>query len=176
MSNDENAIRQARFLATQAKDKAPHYEHSTLGYNYRMSNISAAIGVGQLQVLKERVKARRANYNFYKEIFNEVQGIEFLEEPRGFFTNRWLSCVLFNQAKNSLLSSERFRKHLDKKNIESRPLWKPMHLQPVYKGAAYFGGAVAQELFQKGLCLPSGSNLTSDEKDRIKKAIQSYLS
>ena len=176
LSNDENAIAQARFLATQAKDIAPHYEHSTLGYNYRMSNISAAIGVGQLQVLEERIKARRANYNFYKELFNEVEGVEFLEEPQGFYSNRWLSCVLFNQAKNALLSSELFRKHLGENNIESRPLWKPMHMQPLYKDALYFGGKVSENLFQKGLCLPSGSNLTSDEKERINKAIHSYLS
>ena len=174
LSNDENAIAQARFLATQAKDIAPHYEHSTLGYNYRMSNISAAIGVGQLQVLEERIKARRANYNFYKELFNEVEGVEFLEEPQGFYSNRWLSCVLFNQAKNALLSSEPFRKHLGENNIESRPLWKPMHMQPLYKDALYFGGKVSENLFQKGLCLPSGSNLTLQTRKRgFNKAINS---
>ena len=175
LSNDKNAIIKARFLASQAKDTAPHFQHSTIGYNYRMSNISAAIGVGQLQVLKERITARRANYNFYKEIFNEVKWVEFLEEPKGYFSNRWLSCVLFNQPKNSLLSSNLFRKHLEENNIESRPLWKPMHMQPLFKGYLYFGGEVSENLFRKGLCLPSGSNLTLTEKDRIKKVINSYL-
>ena len=175
LSNDENAITQARFLSTQAKDTAPYYEHSILGYNYRMSNISAAIGVGQLLVLEDRVKARRNNHNFYEKIFGKVEGVEFLMEPQGFYSNRWLSCTLFDQLKNSNLSPEQFRKHLERNNIESRPLWKPMHMQPLYKDAQYFGGKVSEKLFQKGLCLPSGSNLTSDQKERIKKSIHSFL-
>ena len=175
LSNDENAITQARFLSTQAKDTAPYYEHSILGYNYRMSNISAAIGVGQLLVLEGRVKARRDNHNFYEKIFGKVEGVEFLMEPQGYYSNRWLSCVLFDQLKNSNLSPEPFRKHLERNNIESRPLWKPMHMQPLYKDAQYFGGKVSEQLFQKGLCLPSGSNLTSDQKERIKKSIHSFL-
>ena len=175
LSNDENAITQARFLSTQAKDAAPYYEHSILGYNYRMSNILAAIGVGQLLVLEDRVKARRDNHNFYEKIFGKVEGVEFLIEPQGYYSNRWLSCVLFDQFKNSNLSPEQFRKHLERNNIESRPLWKPMHMQPLYKDAQYFGGKVSEQLFQKGLCLPSGSNLTSDQKERIKKSIHSFL-
>ena len=174
-SNDESAIAKARFLATQAKDNAPHYEHSTVGYNYRMSNIAAAIGVGQLQVLDDRVAARRANYKFYEHLFKNVVGVQFLEEPQGFLSNRWLSCVLLDQSKNKKLDPAYFRLHLEQDNIEGRPLWKPMHLQPLYKGAAYFGGAVAEELFQKGLCLPSGSNLTSHDKERIQKSIQTFL-
>ena len=175
LSNDENAITQARFLSTQAKDTAPYYEHSILGYNYRMSNISAAIGVGQLLVLEDRVKARRDNHNFYEKIFGKVEGVEFLIEPQGYYSNCWLSCVLFDQLKNSNLSPEQFRKHLERNNIESRPLWKPMHMQPLYKDAQYFGGKVSEQLFQKGLCLPSGSNLTSYQKERIKKSIHSFL-
>ena len=175
LSNDENAITQARFLSTQAKDAAPYYEHSILGYNYRMSNILAAIGVGQLLVLEDRVKARRDNHNFYEKIFGKVEGVEFLIEPQGYYSNRWLSCVLFDQFKNSNLSPEQFRKHLERNNIESRPLWKPMHMQPLYKDAQYFGRKVSEQLFQKGLCLPSGSNLTSDQKERIKKSIHSFL-
>ena len=175
LSNDENAITQARFLSTQAKDTAPYYEHSILGYNYRMSNISAAIGVGQLLVLEDRVKARRDNHNFYEKIFSKAEGVEFLMEPQGYYSNRWLSCVLFDELKNSNLSPEPFRKHLERNNIESRPLWKPMHMQPLYKDAQYFGGKVSEQLFQKGLCLPSGSNLTSDQKERIKKSIHSFL-
>jgi dTDP-4-amino-4,6-dideoxygalactose transaminase len=174
-SNDESAIAKARFLATQAKDAAPHYEHSTVGYNYRMSNIAAAIGVGQLQVLNERVAARRANYTFYEELFAQVDGVHFLEEPQGFFSNRWLSCILMEQSENQKLSPEDFRLHLEQDNIESRPLWKPMHMQPLYKGAAYFGGTIAEQLFQKGICLPSGSNLTNHDKERIQKSIQTFL-
>ena len=175
LSNDENAITQARFLSTQAKDTATYYEHSILGYNYRMSNISAAIGVGQLLVLEDRVKARRDNHNFYEKIFSKAEGVEFLMEPQGYYSNRWLSCVLFAELKNSNLSPEPLRKHLERNNIESRPLWKPMHMQPLYKDAQYFGGKVSEQLFQKGLCLPSGSNLTSHQKERIKKSIHSFL-
>ena len=174
-SNDESAIAKARFLATQAKDNAPHYEHSTVGYNYRMSNIAAAIGVGQLQVLDDRVAARRANYKFYEDLLKNVDGVQFLEEPQGYISNRWLSCVLLEQSKNEKLSTEDFRLHLEQDNIESRPLWKPMHMQPLYKGAAYFGGTIAEQLFQKGICLPSGSNLTSHDKERIQKSIQTFL-
>ena len=174
-SNDESAIAKARFLATQAKDNSPHYEHSTLGYNYRMSNITAAIGVGQLQVLDDRVAARRANYKFYEDLLRNVDGVQFLEEPQGFISNRWLSCILLEQSENNKLDSEHFRLHLEQDNIESRPLWKPMHMQPLYKGAAYFGGAVAERLFQKGICLPSGSNLTTQDKERIQKSIQTFL-
>ena len=174
-SNDESAIAKARFLSTQAKDNFPHYEHSILGYNYRMSNIAAAIGVGQLQILDDRVVARRTNHWFYENLFKNVDGVQFLEEPQGFISNRWLSCILLEQSENKKLNSEHFRLHLEKDNIESRPLWKPMHMQPLYKGAAYFGGVVAEELFQKGICLPSGSNLTSQDKERIQKSIQAFL-
>lgn len=174
-SNDEEAIAKARFLATQAKDSAPHYEHSTVGYNYRMSNIAAAIGVGQLQVLNDRVTARRANHTFYQDLFAAVDGVHFLEEPQGFFSNRWLSCILMEQSENEKLSPEKFRLHLERDNIETRPLWKPMHLQPLYKNAPYFGGQVAEKLFQKGLCLPSGSNLTLQDKKRIQKSIEAFL-
>ena len=174
-SNDEIAINKARFLSTQARDDAPHYEHSIVGYNYRMSNISAAIGVGQLEVLEERVKAKRENHAFYQDLFKEVEGVHFLEEPKGFFSNRWLSCVVFDQEKNKKLNPDQFRIHLEQENIESRPLWKPMHLQPLYKNKQFFGGKIAEELFQKGLCLPSGSNLTLQEKDRIQNTILSFL-
>ena len=174
-SNNENAISKARFLATQAKDNAPHYEHSIIGYNYRMSNIAAAIGVGQLQVLDQRVKARRSNYTFYEDLFKKIKGVSFLKEPNGFFSNRWLTCVVFDQDKNHKLNPNKFRLHLEQDNIESRPLWKPMHLQPLYKNELYFGGQVAEQLFENGLCLPSGSNLTKQEKDRIQNSIFSFL-
>ena len=174
-SNDESAIAKARFLATQAKDNTPHYEHYTVGYNYSMSNIAAAIGVGQLQVLDDRVAARRVNYKFYEDLLKNVNGVQFLEEPQGYISNRWLSCVLLEQSKNKKLSPEDFRLHLEQDNIESRPLWKPMHMQPLYKGAAYFGGTIAEQLFQKGICLPSGSNLTNHDKERIQKSIQTFL-
>ena len=174
-SDDESVIANARFLATQAKDNASYYEHSTIGYNYRMSNISAAIGVGQLQVLDQRVKARRANHAYYEDLFKEVEGVSFLKEPNGFFSNRWLTCVVFDQDKNHKLNPDKFRLHLEQDQIESRPLWKPMHLQPIYKSELYFGGDIAEQLFQKGICLPSGSNLTSQDKERIQKSIQSFL-
>ena len=174
-SNDESTITKARFLATQARDNAPHYQHSTIGYNYRMSNIAAAIGVGQLEVLDQRVQARRANHAFYEDLFKEVEGVSFLKEPNGFFSNRWLTCVVFDQDKNHKLNPDKFRLHLEQDNIESRPLWKPMHLQPIYKNELYFGGQVAEQLFEKGLCLPSGSNLTKQEKDRIQSSIFSFL-
>lgn len=174
VSNDVDAIAQARFLATQAKENTPHYEHTTLGYNYRLSNVSAAIGVGQLQVLEDRILAKRQNHDFYQALFGDHPGIQFLEEPEGSFSNRWLSCILIEEEKAGF-SAEKLRLHLEKQNIESRPLWKPMHLQPLFKDAPYFGGNIAKDLFLKGQCLPSGSNLTPDEKERIQVHIKALF-
>ncbi len=175
LSNDEAAIKKAKFLATQAKDDTPHYQHTTIGYNYRMSNIAAAIGVGQLKVLNEHIILRRSNHNFYINLFKKHEEITMLKEPEGFYSNRWLSCILIDENKNGRYTSESLRIHLERDNIESRPLWKPMHLQPLYKKQSYFGGNVSEKLFQKGLCLPSGSNLSDPEKERIKLSIQNYL-
>ena len=175
LSNDTKALEKARFLATQAKDHAPHYQHSEMGYNYRMSNIAAAIGVGQLKVLNERVTARRANHEFYMDLLDAVPGISFLPEPKGYSSNRWLSCVLIDAEKTGR-TAEEVRLHLEQDNIESRPLWKPMHLQPLFESAPYYGQKVAATLFDIGLCLPSGSNLTVGEKERIASQLKTVFS
>ncbi|APG65032.1 pyridoxal phosphate-dependent aminotransferase [Tenacibaculum todarodis] len=156
------------FLATQARDNAPHYQHSEIGYNYRMSNIVAGIGRGQMEVLDKHIGLRRANNQFYKELFKDVDGIEvFVEPTKDYFSNHWLSCITVDEKKTGF-SRENIRLKLLEDNIETRPLWKPMHLQPVFKDCAYFGDSVAEDLFKNGLCLPSGSNLTDEDRDRIK--------
>ncbi|WP_139956324.1 DegT/DnrJ/EryC1/StrS family aminotransferase [Flavicella sediminum] len=160
----------AIFLATQARDDAPHYQHSKIGYNYRMSNVVAGIGRGQMEVLQDHVDARRANFDFYKLELNEIEEIEFLEEPKNVISNRWLSCVLTS----SFELRESIRLNLEKANIEARPLWKPMHTQPVFEKCTSFTNNVSEHLFERGLCLPSGSNLeTSDLKQVIKIIKQS---
>ena len=153
----------AVFLATQARDDKPHYEHSSIGFNYRMSNVLAGIGRGQMQVLNKRVEARRDNYNFYKTNLSAYNSISFLEEPTGLYSNRWLSCI----TTSSFELRERIRLNLLEAEIESRPLWKPMHLQPVFKDCLHFTDGTAEALFEKGLCLPSGSNLNQEDLDRI---------
>lgn len=167
ISGNENYIKQARFLATQARDAAPHYQHSKIGYNYRMSNISAAIGRGQMIVLKDRIAQRRSNYEYYVNHLASIEGIDFLAEPAGYFSNRWLSAILIDPSKTRGISREDIRQALEKENIESRPLWKPMHLQPVFAGSAFYGEGVSEQLFENGLCLPSGSNLTRNDLERV---------
>ena len=157
----------AVFLATQAREDAPHYQHASIGYNYRMSNILAGIGRGQMEVLDERVAARRSNFEFYKSHLGDVTSIKFLEEPVGYYANRWLTCILTPDFDYR----ERIRLALIEENIESRPLWKPMHLQPVFEGNACYNNGVSEDLFTRGLCLPSGSNLNKGELDRIIEAI-----
>lgn len=172
LSDTEWMINKARFLATQARDEAPHYQHSHIGYNYRMSNVLAGIGRGQMEVLPERVEQRRRNHTFYKKTLGDLAGISFLEEPEGFYSNRWLSCILVDPQKTGGITREDIRKFLWEDNIESRPLWKPMHLQPVFQDAPYFGGRVAEELFDNGLCLPSGSNLTEVDLERVVERVR----
>lgn len=168
VSKNKTYIEQARFLSTQARDEAPHYQHSQIGYNYRMSNIVAGIGRGQMEVLDERVSQRRKNNLRYREFFEGIKGITFQTEPNAdFYSNYWLTAILFDSAKTDFISREYVRIALDEENIESRPLWKPMHMQPVYHGAKFFGTGVCEKLFEHGLCLPSGSNLTEEEFDRI---------
>ncbi len=165
----------AIFLATQAKDKAPHYQHSHIGYNYRMSNVVAGIGCGQMEVLEKRVEQRRANHQFYQSLFKGVDGIKLFTEPtQDYFSNHWLSAILIDEQKVGF-SREDLRLKLLEDNIESRPLWKPMHLQPVFKDCPYYGAKVAETLFEKGLCLPSGSNLTDKDRERIKILILEVL-
>ncbi|MFD2725974.1 DegT/DnrJ/EryC1/StrS family aminotransferase [Hyunsoonleella rubra] len=163
IASNEAHKKRAIHLSTQARDNAPHYEHSTIGFNYRLSNVLAGIGRGQMLVLDERVEARRKNYEFYKERLSGHGRIEFLEEPNGLFCNRWITCILTK----SYETRERIRLELLKDDIESRPLWKPMHIQPVFKDSLHFSNGVSEDLFERGLCLPSGSNLTINELERI---------
>jgi dTDP-4-amino-4,6-dideoxygalactose transaminase len=168
VSKHKDYIDRARFLATQARDEAPHYQHSQIGYNYRMSNIVAGIGRGQMEVLTERVKQRRANNQRYREFFKNIKGITFQTEPdSSYFSNYWLTAILIDPALNGGISREDVRLTLEAENIESRPLWKPMHMQPVYEGTKFYGTGVCEKLFEQGLCLPSGSNLTLEEFERI---------
>ncbi len=171
LSDDESFIKKARFLATQARDDAPHYQHSHIGYNYRLSNVLAGIGRGQLEVLPERIRQRRANFARYSNYFNKwnVNGfnITYQEEVEGMFSNRWLSTILVDPPKNNGLTREVIRIALEKDNIEARPLWKPMHLQPVFEKYPFFGDGTSDKLFEHGLCLPSGSNLSADDFTRI---------
>lgn len=166
VSPDEALIKKARFLATQARDPAPHYQHSEIGYNYRLSNVLAGIGRGQLQVLAERVNARRANCVFYEKAFADLPGISFMPEAPWNRCTRWLTCILVDPAAFGV-DREAIRLALEVENIEARPVWKPMHLQPVFAGCDRFGGEVAEDLFNRGLCLPSGSNLTEADLQRV---------
>lgn len=166
VSKDESFIKKARFLSTQARDKALHYEHSEIGYNYRMSNICAGIGRGQMLVLNDRVAKRRAIFQEYVELFAGISGISYQREEEGMFSNRWLSTFVFEN-KQGVRLNEQIRKSLDEDNIESRPLWKPMHLQPVFQGAPFYGSGISETLFDNGICLPSGSNMTEGEWSRI---------
>lgn len=160
------------FLATQARDVAPHYQHSEIGYNYRLSNICAGIGRGQMLVLDKHITLRRKMNDFYVDLFSDIDGVRVLKEPSpSFFSNHWLSCILIDKSKTNGISSEHVRLALEAANIESRPLWKPMHLQPVFKNSPYYGKNVAQHLFENGLCLPSGSNLTDHDRERIRAVI-----
>ncbi|WP_298953076.1 DegT/DnrJ/EryC1/StrS family aminotransferase [uncultured Nonlabens sp.] len=167
----------AIFLATQARDAAPHYQHSEVGYNYRMSNISAGIGRGQMEVLDKHIDLRRAMNAFYQDIFNNIEGVEVLKEQDDTVrSNHWLSAILVDASKTGGISREDIRLALEKDNIESRPLWKPMHMQPLYKDYPYYGNKVCETLFENGLCLPSGSNLTDADRDRISVSIKSLFS
>jgi dTDP-4-amino-4,6-dideoxygalactose transaminase len=168
VSNDKKYIDQAKFLSTQARDEAPHYQHSQIGYNYRMSNIVAGIGRGQMEVLDLRVSQRRANNERYRKFFESIPGITFQTEPNAdYFSNYWLTAILIDPSLTGGISREDVRLALEAENIESRPLWKPMHMQPVYEGTKFYGTGVCEQLFEQGLCLPSGSNLTDHDFDRI---------
>lgn len=173
VSDNEEWISKARFLATQARDPAPHYQHSQIGYNYRMSNVCAAIGRGQMEVLQARVEKRRSNYMFYQKALAAYPFIRFMAEPDSdYVTNRWLSTVLVDDEAEGGISRETIRLGLEKDNIESRPLWKPMHLQPVFEGTPFYGDGTSEKLFKNGLCLPSGSNLTDEDLERVVQQFQ----
>lgn len=171
VSNNSELIKKSRFLATQARDNAPHYQHSEIGYNYRMSNVVAGIGLGQMKVLADRVSARRKNYEYYRNIFKDIEGITFQPELEGTFSNRWLTCILVDSSKTNGVTREDLRLALEEENIEARPLWKPMHLQPVFEKYPYFGAKTSEKLFEIGLCLPSGSNLSKDDLERVSSTI-----
>lgn len=171
VSKKKEWVDKARFLSTQARDPAPHYQHSTIGFNYRMSNLLAAVGRGQLQVLEQRVDARRRIYARYREELS-MPGIEFMPEAAYGRSTRWLTCVQID-AKQFGATTEEIRLALDAQNIEARPVWKPMHLQPVFAGCRARGGDVAKALFDRGLCLPSGSALSVSEQTRVVETVRS---
>lgn len=172
---DQKVKEKTIFLATQARDAAPHYQHSEIGYNYRLSNVSAGIGRGQMLVLDDRVKARRAMHQFYVDLFAEIEGVEVHSAPsEEYYSNHWLSVILVDPEKTGGIDREELRLKLEEQYIESRPLWKPMHMQPVFEKAPYYGkNRSAEKLFANGLCLPSGSNLSDNDRNRIKEAIKS---
>lgn len=168
LEKKENTI----FLATQARDQAPHYQHSQIGYNYRMSNISAGIGRGQMEVLDKHIKLRREMNTFYKELFKDTKEVTvFTEVNQNRFSNHWLSCIIIGE--NAPFTKNELYHKMTEANIETRPLWKPMHLQPVFKNAPYYGSNISETLFNSGLCLPSGSNLTKQERERIYRVVES---
>jgi pyridoxal phosphate-dependent aminotransferase EpsN len=170
VANDEQLVSKARFLATQARDRAPHYQHSEIGYNYRLSNVLAGIGRGQLRVLSERVAARRRNFNIYQQALGKLPGIEFMPEACFGRATRWLTCLTIDPLAFGS-DREQVRLALAKQQIESRPVWKPLHLQPVFADCECVGGAVSEDLFARGLCLPSGSNLTNEDLEQVINAI-----
>ena len=166
----------AIFYATQSRDNAPHYQHSEIGYNYRMSNICAGIGRGQMEVLDEHVALRRQMHDFYVKLFENIEGVKVFVAPNeDYFANYWLSAITIDENKTKGITRETLRLALETENIESRPLWKPMHLQPIFSNYPYYGTTVAEQLFKNGLCLPSGSNLTDIERERISKVIKSVF-
>jgi dTDP-4-amino-4,6-dideoxygalactose transaminase len=166
VSSDRSLVERARHLATQARDPAPHYQHSTVGYNYRMSNLLAAVGRGQLRVLRNRVSRKREIFHFYQRALGDLPGVSFMPIAGYGEPNYWLTCILVDPARFGV-TREDIRLALEKENIESRPLWKPMHLQPVFKDCRVRGGGVSGEIFDKGLCLPSGSSMKESDLERI---------
>lgn len=175
ISNENELITKARFLSKQSCDKAPHYQHSQIGYNYRMSNVLAGIGIGQMEVIDKRVKQRRDNFNFYKKNLEKIEGISFLEEPdKSYFSNHWLTTILIDSIRIGK-TREDLQISLEKENIESRPLWKPMHLQPVFSSCPTYLNGTSEKLFTNGLCLPSGSNMSDQDRQRVLNAITNCL-
>ncbi|MFN9710036.1 MAG: DegT/DnrJ/EryC1/StrS family aminotransferase, partial [Bacteroidota bacterium] len=167
VSHNASWVKEARFLSTQAKEPFPHYEHEKIGFNYRMSNVTAGIGRGQMMVLSQRVAKRREHFDYYQKNLANLPGISFLSEPEGLYSNRWLTTILIDPEKSGGITPDKIRLLLESHNIESRPLWKPMHLQPVFKDALKFDNGVSQKLFDTGLCLPSGSSMTDEERDLV---------
>ncbi len=175
MGDDEKLIQQARFLSQQARDNAVHYQHSRIGYNYRMSNVLAAIGMGQMEVLDQRVERKREIHSWYENLMKDFPAVHFLPEPEGFHATRWLTCILIDPKIAEGKTANGLFEALQDDNIDARPLWKPMHMQPVFEGMPYFGSQLEEELFANGLCLPSGTNMSESDKSRIEKVIRSYF-
>jgi dTDP-4-amino-4,6-dideoxygalactose transaminase len=171
---DAALVNDCRFLATQARDNAPHYQHSRVGYNYRMSNLCAGVGRGQMMVLADRIAQRRDVYRQYEQFFATRSGISLVAEPPGYFSNRWLTTIRIDPSLAGF-TREDLRLRLEQDNIESRPLWKPMHLQPVFSTCPYYGAGISDQLFADGLCLPSGSNLTAADMHRILSVIDEVI-
>jgi dTDP-4-amino-4,6-dideoxygalactose transaminase len=171
LSRESCCVQKARFLATQARDPAPHYQHSQIGYNYRLSNVLAAIGRGQLRVLSDRIAARKANFERYQEALADIPGISFMPIADHGQPNYWLTCILIDPATFGATRAD-VCLTLEEANIESRPLWKPMHMQPVFRECRSVGGSVSEQLFENGMCLPSGSNLADEEFERIVSIIR----
>jgi len=179
VSHSKQHIDLARKLSTQAREDAPYYQHEMVGFNYRLSNVSAGIGRGQMMVLDERIAQRRSNFARYLKLFDSIgirDKMKFQEEGAIRFSNRWLTAVYFDPLHFDKDTSEMLRTHLEAMNIESRPLWKPMHMQPVFKDFLFYGGIVCEKLFKYGLCLPSGSNLNENDWQRIEKEITNFFS
>lgn len=176
ISDEEALIKRSRFLATQALECAPHYQHEVIGYNYRMSNICAGIGRGQMEVLDEHIERHREIFKYYKRALSVYEGISFHEEPNAdFYSNYWLTCIQVNPELCGGVTRDTIRIELQGENIDCRPLWKPMHLQPVHRDQPYYGTGVSDRLFDNGLCLPSGSNLTNEDLDRVIGVIKTVL-
>jgi len=176
LSKNKGFTDKARFLSSQARDDAPYYQHSTVGYNYALSNISAGIGRGQMMVLPQRVEQRRKNNQYYREHLADIEGISFQTEPSAdFYSNYWLTSIIVDAKKTNGITREDLRLALDEENIESRPLWKPMHLQPIFNDCPYYGNGTSDALFEKGLCLPSGSMLTDEELARVVDIIRQKI-
>ncbi|MFD2513661.1 DegT/DnrJ/EryC1/StrS family aminotransferase [Pontibacter locisalis] len=171
ITEDKALAEQARFLANLAKDPAPHYQHSQMGYNYRLSNISAGVGRGQIEVLETRVKQRREVFNYYRKQLGHIEGLELLAEPHKCFSNRWLTTILLPEGH----TPENIRLTLEEENIETRPLWKPMHLQPLFENNLYFGNGLSENLFKRGLCLPSSSSLSEEDQEKVIKHLKRLL-
>lgn len=176
VANRQELKNKAIFLATQSRDDAAHYEHSEIGYNYRMSNICAGIGRGQMEVLDEHMALRRAMHAFYVDLFKDITGVTVFTVPNeDYFSNCWLTTIIINPKKTNGITRERLRLAFEAENVESRPLWKPMHLQPIFKKYPYYGNHIAETLFENGLCLPSGSNLTDEDRARIAAVVYSVF-
>lgn len=171
--NSQKLKNKAIFLATQSRDDAPHYEHSEIGYNYRMSNICAGIGRGQMEVLDAHVGLRRQMHAFYVKLFENIDSVTVYTVPNDdYFSNCWLTAILIDPKINNGITRETARMAFDSENIECRPLWKPLHLQPIFRKYPYYGNSVAETLFENGLCMPSGSNLTDEDRERIAAVVK----